>query len=284
MTVQALAWVLEREATTSGSDRLVLLSLANHANDQHEAWPAIETIQREAAIKRRQTVKDALGRLTEHGLIARKVNGCPDNRVPADRRANLYRLAVDGAALPTGPEWITATGARETSPRGHGKRADGGTESVATGARETSPEPLLGHPSDEPPGEPAPAPADALFHVEHEEPDDPATRVLATGERVPGFEFADWYREFPLHKARGAAERAYGQARRKATAEQLVEGAKAYARAQAAPGAPYTCHPATWLNQERWLDEATTTSKAGPKGGAGWGPDAGSGQVQGGEL
>lgn len=46
-----------------------------------------------------------------------------------------------------------------------------------------------------------------------------------------------------------------------ATVEEIVSGAKAYARTQIDPntyklkdGGQYTCHPATWLNQGRWMD------------------------------
>lgn len=248
MSVQALAWVLERESSTTGSDRLVLLSLANHANDAREAWPSIDTIMREAGIRRRQTVKDALGRLEAKRLIARLVNGAPDQRLRGDRRPNLYVLAVDGGELPTG--------AREPSERGHGDRADGGTESAPAGAREPSPKPS-GEPPPDPSGEPG-----ELFHVEHEgDEDDPASRPLRSGEQVPTYEFADWYREYPLHKGRGQAERAYAGARRKASAAVLLDGARAY-RDDPQRDPKFTAHPATWLNGERWLDERGPADRA----------------------
>ena len=45
-----------------------------------------------------------------------------------------------------------------------------------------------------------------------------------------------------------------------ATPEELIEGAKRYRREQTGEdyklkdGGKYTCHPATWLNQGRWMD------------------------------
>lgn len=50
----------------------------------------------------------------------------------------------------------------------------------------------------------------------------------------------------------------------KATAEEIIEGAKKYDRRMRNPhqsweyrdGGKYICHPATWLNQGRWMDEA----------------------------
>lgn len=48
----------------------------------------------------------------------------------------------------------------------------------------------------------------------------------------------------------------------RATPEELIEGMKRYRKSQIDPqtfqlrdGGKYTCHPATWLNQGRWLDE-----------------------------
>lgn len=269
MSIQAVAWVLEEEATTSGTDRLVLIALANHANDRNEAWPAVETIMREAGVRRRQTVKDALGRLVKAKLIKREVNEAPDSRLRADRRPNLYTLVMDGGTQAAPP----STGARDPHERGHASRADGGTDAAATGARETSPEPS-GEPSPEPSVEPG-----ELALVGSDAPDDPATRVLRAGERVPGYEFADWYHEYPLHKGRGQAEQAYGRARRKATAAQLLDGARRYAQ-DPQRDAKFTAHPATWLNGERWLDEPGPQRQGGPAGG-GW--DHGGTRAVGGE-
>jgi hypothetical protein len=91
MSIQAVAWVLEEEATTTGTARLVLLSLANHANDRGEAYPGIATICREARVSERRC-HDALRSLVAAGLISREVNAAPDERIPANKRPNLYRL------------------------------------------------------------------------------------------------------------------------------------------------------------------------------------------------
>jgi hypothetical protein len=93
MSIQAVAWVLEHERTTTGAERLVLLALANHAGADGEAWPSVETIMAEANLARRRSVTDALTALARKGLIERVVNGAPDSRIPTDRRPNLYRLA-----------------------------------------------------------------------------------------------------------------------------------------------------------------------------------------------
>ena len=69
--------------------------------------------------------------------------------------------------------------------------------------------------------------------------------------------FHKFYVEYPKHVGRGAAIRALDRALKKATIEQIVEGAKKYAAWCLRNGveSKYVCLPATWLNQERWADE-----------------------------
>ena len=81
-----------------------------------------------------------------------------------------------------------------------------------------------------------------------------------TGPAVPKDQyqgFAEFYRVYPLHVARGAAERAYRQivTRGEATEADLLAGAMRYAAGQDGKDPTYIKHPATWLNGKCWLDE-----------------------------
>lgn len=67
MSIQAVAWVLE-DSESESLDRLVLISLANHANEKWEAWPSVRTISREARIST-NTVMAAVRRLVELGEL-----------------------------------------------------------------------------------------------------------------------------------------------------------------------------------------------------------------------
>lgn len=118
MTIQAVAWVLEHEATTTGTARLVLLSLANHANEQGEAWPSVATIQREANVALPRTVQGALRELEDAGLVTTHRQAAPDHRIRPDRRPNLYRLVGFLAWLSTGTP--PHGGARQGPPRPNG--------------------------------------------------------------------------------------------------------------------------------------------------------------------
>lgn len=162
MSVQALSWVLDH-SPAKGSDRLVMISLANHAGQlvtdnptdprpAFEAWPGVATIAREARLDRPRTVNDALARLVRDGAVVRIVNGAPDARIRGDRRPNLYRVLVENG-VPCGVTRCGWCGMTPNAPRDDARRHDGVTLGDTTGCRETSPEPSL-EPSDEPNPEP----------------------------------------------------------------------------------------------------------------------------------
>ena len=68
MSVQAISWVLEHSKARLGA-RLVLLSIANHANGEGEnAWPSVSRIADEAGMSPRQ-VKNLLPELERLGEL-----------------------------------------------------------------------------------------------------------------------------------------------------------------------------------------------------------------------
>lgn len=71
MSIRVLTWVLEH-SPAEGSARLVQIVLADKANDDGTgAYPSIETIGRQARIRSRTTVKDALKKLQALDQIER---------------------------------------------------------------------------------------------------------------------------------------------------------------------------------------------------------------------
>lgn len=99
MSIQLVGWVLEHERTTTGADRLVLIALANYADERGECYPSIGRIQRDAGIKSETTVHACIGRLIDAGLLERRVKAAPDERIRLDRRPNLYRLVRTPATV-----------------------------------------------------------------------------------------------------------------------------------------------------------------------------------------
>ena len=76
-------------APVSGSELLVLLALADFADDGGECWPAIETLAAKARLKRRAT-QYAVRTLIDAGLLEVRPNAGP-------RTVNLYRVIPGGA-------------------------------------------------------------------------------------------------------------------------------------------------------------------------------------------
>jgi hypothetical protein len=67
MSNQAINWALS-DTKTKGSERIVLLVLANRANDKNQCWPGFDSISRDAKISRRQVIK-IIKRLESLGII-----------------------------------------------------------------------------------------------------------------------------------------------------------------------------------------------------------------------
>lgn len=146
MSVQAMGWVLDHSPTT-GSDRLVLVSIANHAGQSPtdgawEAWPGTALVQREARLARARTVTEALGRLVAEGHLERIINGAPDERLRRDKRPNLYRILLANG-VPCGDTRCGWCGVPPDDTRGAALRPDGVPPDGAAGCRKTAPKPSV---------------------------------------------------------------------------------------------------------------------------------------------
>lgn len=76
--------------------------------------------------------------------------------------------------------------------------------------------------------------------------------------------FADWYAQYPAKKGRGAAVKAFSKAVKKVDDPQtLIDAAIRYRDTDHHVARGFIKNPATWLNQECWLDEPTQTPTTG---------------------
>lgn len=91
MSIKLMNAVWESD-TTSGSDRLVLLALADSANDEGYCWPAYDTIAAKANLGRRYVIQ-IVGRLEEIGLIVKT-----HRFKEGDFTSNLYRVVVNNSS------------------------------------------------------------------------------------------------------------------------------------------------------------------------------------------
>lgn len=77
-------------------------------------------------------------------------------------------------------------------------------------------------------------------------------------------EFDDWWSAYPRKKGKGQAVKAYRAARKKASAETILEALRSQRAHLTKEGVEFCPYPATWLNGERWDDEPDNVSQLRP--------------------
>lgn len=93
MSVRVMTWVFDH-SRAEGSDRLVLLAIADRANDEGgDAWPSLAWIAQKANLSER-TVRRCLRSLEENGEIETLVQAGGNKFTRHDRRPNAYRVVM----------------------------------------------------------------------------------------------------------------------------------------------------------------------------------------------
>jgi uncharacterized protein YdaU (DUF1376 family) len=87
-------------------------------------------------------------------------------------------------------------------------------------------------------------------------------RKKVFSSKPPHAGFDAFWDQCPRKVGKGAAKKSYAKAISTTSAETLQEAMKRYAASRVGEPSAYTVHPATWLNQERWLDEPTKANGA----------------------
>lgn len=114
------------------TQKLVLLALADNANDQGECWPSMETIARKCDLSV-QGVRNHIQKLEAYGLLG-------VDRSHSDTRSNRYALTVPPTALPPNAVAPTPNGVAGQPPTALPLTPNG----VAPNRKEPSPEPKEG--------------------------------------------------------------------------------------------------------------------------------------------
>ncbi len=95
MSIEVMSAVW-KNAPVKGGDLLVLLALADHANERGMCWPSIPTLAEKSRLSERQ-VYEIIGRLERKKLI-------DIDRGAGSRRGNFYRVNVSGGEVSSGDE------------------------------------------------------------------------------------------------------------------------------------------------------------------------------------
>jgi len=113
VSVKVMSWVWEH-SHAAGSDRLVLLAIADHADhDGGGARPGIDRLCRKTRLKRR-TVYDCLRRLEAKGALR------VERRGGGARRPAIYRVLMDPPAIGDRLRPTPAESPKGTADSGHG--------------------------------------------------------------------------------------------------------------------------------------------------------------------
>jgi hypothetical protein len=96
-------------------------------------------------------------------------------------------------------------------------------------------------------------------------PDLANAKSLKTPTENPLFE--EFWGVYPRKVEKGVARKAWKNALKRATPEEIIAGAKRYAAQRFGQEVEFTKHPGPWLNADRWLDEAPKVVEfaSGPK-------------------
>ena len=119
MSIESIAACLHH-SRASGSDKLVLLGIANHEGDGG-AWPSITTLAKYANISER-SVQTCIRKLINIGEIVCHVNKGGNADTRGDRRPNRYEILV---RCPKECDGSTKHGVKQSAQRGEAERTDG---------------------------------------------------------------------------------------------------------------------------------------------------------------
>ena len=251
MSVKALTWAFEQPI--SATEKVVLLALADHANEHGLCWPSVSTLMKRANVGER-TVQRAIQSLEEGGFITRERR----SRENGSDTSNLYRLMFERTSTETcgnvrkptersgGVNLAPHTDTHpipmpkgiETHKEGDVIQTGGVTQTGGEGVIQTG--------------------GEGGLH------DTPRT-VIKNHQIEPSIsydaEFAEFWAAYPSRQPHSnpkvRAKEKYIHLRRKENVshETIVNGAKAYAIAMLGRDTLYIAQAVTWLNQRRFEDD-----------------------------
>jgi hypothetical protein len=226
------------------TELLVLLALADFANEKGVAWPCLENLAEKSRCSVRN-IQRVLKRLELAGILSiTRLGGGPPGR------SNFYQINLksnrgDTMAQPD-KGGVTEQGGGVTNEGGVGvtDRGGGVTE---LGQRSVSRSVSSTDPSVDPS-------CTCGFTLTGEEPEKGKKPNPETSEK---FQEAI-YQEYPHKVGKPAAMKAIEGALHRVKFKELLERTKAYAKSVRETGYEYIPYPQKWFNQERYNDDPST--------------------------
>lgn len=89
------------------------------------------------------------------------------------------------------------------------------------------------------------------------------TKILSDRRMIDETGFDVFWQHYPRKVGKGGARKSYRAALTKTSPETLLAAIKAHASEMAGKDETFIPHPATWLNQERWMDQHVASTGNG---------------------
>lgn len=225
MSVKALTWAFDQPI--SATDKVVLLALADHANENAVCWPSIALLVQRAHVGER-TVQRALQSLEDGGFIFRERR----QRENGSDTSNLYRLNMDGRQRTPAEAGGHQRGVNLAPPNVRGGVIQTGGEGVTQTGGEDG---LHDTPR-------------TVIKNHHIEPSNISS------------DFEEFWAAYPKRPAnpKAAAKKKYINIRKqKVSHETIVNATRKYADLRKGEDPKFTAMAVTWLNQWRFEDDYT---------------------------
>lgn len=228
MSVKALTWAFDQPI--AGNEKVVLLALADHANEHGVCWPSISLLMQRAHVGER-TVQRAIQSLEDAGFITRERR----QRENGGDTSNLYRLMFQKVSQCVS-ECISVD-----------QRGSGGVNlappSVEGGVTQTGGEGVTGDGGE---GVTQTAPIRTVRKNRHKEPSNISFDL----------EFEEFWAAYPKRpnnpKAPAKTKYVNARIRQNVSHETIIKSVTAYAASRVGEDPKYTAQAVTWLNQRRW--------------------------------
>lgn len=227
-----MSWVWEN-SPASGSGLLLLLAIADHADDDGIAYPSIPKLVKKTRMSR-SSVFRAMKPLVESGQL--KINSHGTGRDTSEYTIFMPEPARGVDLTPLGSQ-IDTSGVSDRNPRGVNSETPGVS--------------LLGHRTvNQPSGlTTTTSPAPPRGHAE-------ARPTAKAPKTKPLARFDDFWNIYPLKKGKAAAQKAFAKAvSAGADPQAIIEGAYAYSRECRMKEPRFIKYAQGWLNDGRWQDE-----------------------------
>jgi hypothetical protein len=237
MSVRVLTWVWDHSAS-QGTDRLVLLALADSADDSGSCWPSMLTLARKARVSER-TVRRSVRTLEQMGEVSSVMGG--------GTGSNRYRILLDPRVETpvrmTAP--VNGTPGQDDRPG----QSDPGVKQGKNGR--ITPVNLTGADTGD----------RGTVNRASKNKNSPSTEQAPKGSTDP--RFVEFWDACPKKVGKADAFRRYQLTLRSGVSSaQVLEGIRRYALSVRDTDPKFIAHPATWLHQGRWDDETVAGKPA----------------------